>query len=55
MEKKITKCQIDIPMNIYVTYSSYKLAHMFKYLHYYELFAIVQSNVHLGLHDLCSQ
>ncbi len=54
MEKKNTNFQIDIPMNIYVTYSSYKLAHMFKYLHYYELFAIVKSTMYLGLHDLCS-
>jgi hypothetical protein len=54
MEKKNTKFQIDIPMNIYVTYNLYKLAHMSMYLHYYELFTIVKSNVHLGLHDLCS-
>lgn len=38
-------------MNIYVAYSLYKLAHVSKYLHCSELFAIEKSTIHLVLHE----
>ncbi len=43
---------ITIIMSIHVACSLYKLAHAFKYLHFFELFAIKKLIVHLVLHGL---
>jgi hypothetical protein len=51
MEKKNTKFQFVVLMNICVACNLYKLVHTFQYLHCFEFFAIKNFIVHLLLHE----
>jgi hypothetical protein len=51
MEKKNTQFQFTVPMNSCVACSLYKLVRASKYLHCFEFFTIMNSTMHLVVHE----